>query len=135
MYIKGPQRFFRIPGKSRNGTEGTEILGNPVPVTGIPTVAPFLPDHARPTRGTARTRRGSEAFLTARRLRFSESSCRELVPSVAGRRALSWTRVPRGGYDGSLSSGYLATGTSGGHTGTERIGTDRNRSDRIGSGA
>ena len=34
LVIKG-QRFLRIPGKSRNGTEGTEILGIPVPVTGV----------------------------------------------------------------------------------------------------
>ena len=52
--------FLRIPAKNRNGTEGTEILGNPLPVTGIPKVARFLPT-TRPTRGTARTRRGSRA--------------------------------------------------------------------------
>ena len=28
--------FLRIPAKNRNGTEGTEIIGIPVPVTGTP---------------------------------------------------------------------------------------------------
>ena len=57
------QRFLRILAKSRNGTEGTEILGSPVPVTGTPKVALFLPDQRGQTLADTTTKGGLRGCL------------------------------------------------------------------------
>ena len=118
------QRFLRILAKSRNGTEGTEILGIPVPVTGILRCLSTSPT-TRPTRGMARMRRGSEASDGA-----PLQLCTHRTPGCARleRRALSWTSSG-GGYDGSLSG--LSCDRNLGRP--DRNGTDRNGSERIGS--
>ena len=75
LVIKG-QRFLRIPGKSRNGTEGTEILGNPVPVTpeSLTKVARFLPDH--PATATACWLAAGWSARAKRAARAQERACK-----------------------------------------------------------
>ena len=112
------QRFLRILAKSRNGTEGTEILGIPVPVTGNLRWLSTSPTR-RPTRGMRPAHGAAPRLLTARRF-----SC-----ARTARPAVHVSSGARSRVDGSLTRGYLATGTSGGQIGTERIGTDRNGSE------
>ena len=76
------QRFLRILAKSRNGTEGTEILGIPVPVTGMSKVARFLPDHAATRRHGARG--AAPRLLTARRFSCARTARRLCMSRAAG---------------------------------------------------